>query len=201
MTVARPRLSAGERRAALIEAALQVFSARSYRGATTAEIAREAGITEPILYRHFSSKRDLYLACLDEAWAQLRDTVEEIVAREPDPGEWPLAVARAVHALRERKVLPTHIWIQALSEAGEDAEIRRHLRRHLRDVHAYFTDLLRRSQAAGGVPPDRDVHAEAWISLGIGLLRSIQDRFGGLLDETDIERIRASRYRWLTGRG
>ena len=41
----------------------------SYSGATTAEIAREAGVSEPILYRHFGSKRDLYLACLDEAWA------------------------------------------------------------------------------------------------------------------------------------
>ena len=36
-----------------------------------AEIAREAGITEPILYRHFGSKRDLYLACLDEAVLRL----------------------------------------------------------------------------------------------------------------------------------
>ncbi|MBA3347526.1 MAG: helix-turn-helix transcriptional regulator, partial [Actinobacteria bacterium] len=35
-----------------------MFAAGSYAGATTAEIAREAGISEPILYRHFSSKRD-----------------------------------------------------------------------------------------------------------------------------------------------
>jgi AcrR family transcriptional regulator len=83
------RLPAAERRQALIEAGLRVFSAGSYSGATTADIAREAGVSEPILYRHFASKRELYLACLEAAWAILRDAVDATVAREPDPsGRW-----------------------------------------------------------------------------------------------------------------
>ena len=49
-----------------------VFATGSYSGATTAEIAREAGISEPILYRHFASKRELYFACLEDAWGSLR---------------------------------------------------------------------------------------------------------------------------------
>ena len=56
------RLPAEERREEIIRAALRVFTATSYAGATTAEIAREAGVTEPILYRHFASKRALWLA-------------------------------------------------------------------------------------------------------------------------------------------
>ncbi len=68
MTQSRVRLTADERRQAVLDTACRVFAVSSYRGATTAEIAREAGITEPILYRHFGSKRDLYLACLEEAW-------------------------------------------------------------------------------------------------------------------------------------
>src|SRR5207244_7371149 len=66
--VASTRLPAAERRQAFLEAALRVFSEGSYRGTTTAEIAREAGVSEPILYRHFPSKRDLYLACIEESW-------------------------------------------------------------------------------------------------------------------------------------
>jgi AcrR family transcriptional regulator len=54
------RLPAAKRRLALIETALKVFSDGSYRGTTTAEIARAAGVSEPILYRHIASKRDLY---------------------------------------------------------------------------------------------------------------------------------------------
>ena len=197
----RVRLGADERRAALMDVALEVFSCRSYRGATTAEIAREAGVTEPILYRHFASKRELFLACLDEVWRRLREAVEDEIAGEPEPSEWVLAVPRAMASLRRRRLAPTELWLQALTEATEDAEIRRHFRRHLREVHDYVADVLRRAQAAGGICAERDVDAEAWVGLGIGLLRSVQDRFGGLLGEDDIAAISTARVRWLTGAG
>ena len=61
------RLPAAERRQAIAEGALRVFASGSYSGATTADIAREVGVSEPIIYRHFGSKRELYLACLDLA--------------------------------------------------------------------------------------------------------------------------------------
>jgi AcrR family transcriptional regulator len=198
-TTAKTRLAAAERRAALVDAALRVFASGSYSGATTAEIAREAGVSEPILYRHFASKRDLYIACLEETWSRLRAAVEEIVANEPDPSEWPLAFARAKHALQGKRHVPAHIWIQALSVAGNDPEVRRYLRRHIREAHAYVAELLTRAQDAGGVPLDRDPSAEAWIGLGIGLLRSVQDRLGGILGEDDFTAITDSRRRWLTG--
>ena len=67
---------ADERRRAIVDAALRVFAGGSYSGSTTAEIAREAGISEPILYRHFASKRDLYLACLEAAWGAMRAALE-----------------------------------------------------------------------------------------------------------------------------
>ena len=67
-SAAAPRLTAAARRLELIQTALRVFTEGSYRGTTTAEIARAAGISEPILYRHFASKRDLYLAALDYVW-------------------------------------------------------------------------------------------------------------------------------------
>ena len=83
MTQTRLRLTADARRQAVLDTACRIFSGSSYRGATTAEIAREAGISEPILYRHFGSKRDLYLACLDEAWDSFRAEAEEAVATNP----------------------------------------------------------------------------------------------------------------------
>src|SRR5437660_9768664 len=83
MSATRPRLTAVERRQAVLDTACRVFSRTSYRGATTAEIAREAGISEPILYRHFGSKRDLYLACLEEAWDSFRAESEAAIASDP----------------------------------------------------------------------------------------------------------------------
>ena len=66
-------------------------------------------------------------------------------------------------------------------------------------MHDYVAGVLRRAQAAGGIHPDRDVEAEAWVGIGIGLLRSVQDRFGGLLVDEEIDAIAAARVRWLTG--
>ncbi len=196
---ARGRLPAAERRAAVLGAALRVFGEGSYDGATTAEIARAAGVSEPILYRHFGCKRDLYVACLDEMWRRLREEVERVVAAEPDAHEWLFAVPKAVLVLREHGVHPNQLWIQALSEAGEDAEIRRYLRKHLREVHRFVADLYTRAQAAGAMLPDRDPDAEAWIGLSIGLLRSVQDRLGGLLTPDDFTAILNARRKSLLG--
>jgi len=197
MTAARARLPAAERRAALLETALRVFAAGSYRGVTTAEIAREAGVTEPILYRHFSSKRDLYLACIDSAWEGMRAVWANIVDTQP-PAEWFHLMARSLLEARQGEGPLANLWIQALAEAGDDDEIRAHLRRHLRGVHDFLADTIVRAQAAGAVLPERDPVAEAWVFMSLGLLGSIGRRLGGLA-EKDFPRIRAARREWMLG--
>jgi AcrR family transcriptional regulator len=189
----RLRLPAAERRAAIVDAALQVFGERSYGRATTAEIARAAGVSEPILYRHFTSKRDLYIACLEAMSGRLQATAESIIASEPDPREWTFAIPRALDLLRKSAIYPSQMWIQALGEAGEDAELARYLRRHMREMHDFAAGIIRRAQEAGGVAPDRDPEAEAWIGLAIGLLRSVQARLGGVLTAEDFATISRSR--------
>jgi AcrR family transcriptional regulator len=193
------RLPAAERRQALVDAALRVFSTGSYAGATTSDIAREAGISEPILYRHFPSKRDLYIACLDEVWRQTHEKIEAKLAEMGD-AEAVKAVAMTMLAMRSQKVLPTNLWIQALTEAGEDPEIRKYLRRHIKALHDFIAEIVRRAQAAGAVPVDRDADAEAWIFLAGGLLLSVADRLGGILDQETFLAIAGSRHRWLTER-
>lgn len=194
------RLPAAERRQALVETALRVFSEGSYRGATTAEIARAAGVSEPILYRHFASKRDLYFACIDEAWERLRALWEETIASEPDPAKWMQVMAKSYICLRDAKsaVVVSDLWMQAVVEAGDDAEVRKFLKRHMREVHDYMADVIREVQAAGVINPARDADAEAWISLAGGLLGTIGRRVG-LLKDSDFESIRASRREWMTG--
>jgi AcrR family transcriptional regulator len=191
------RLPAAQRRQALIATALRVFSEGSYRGTTTAEIAREAGVSEPILYRHFDSKRELYLACIDESWRRLRTVWEDAVADSKTPQEWLPAMAEAVFALKETKHLVAELWMQAVVEAGDDAEVRRFLRRHMRVVHGYVADVIRRCQEAGAVNADRDADAEAWIFISGTLLGTIGRRLGGLLSEADFDRIRAARKAWM----
>lgn len=190
------RLPAAERRHLLIEAALRVFCEGSYAGATTAQIAREAGVSEPILYRHFASKRELYFACLGEAWHRIRERIEtKIDELGPELG-WQ---AIGPSTMREMKVVLPSLWMQAITEAGEDPTIRRHVRGHMREVHDFFTDVLRRVQEQGGIHPDRHPDTEAWIFIAGSLLVSVADRLGGPLKAEDFEAIKSERLRWLTG--
>jgi AcrR family transcriptional regulator len=190
------RLSAPDRRQAVLDAALEVFSEGSYAGATTAQIAREAGISEPILYRHFGSKKELYFACLDEAWAGLRDS---LVAKMDEVGAVEAWRELGPSTMRRLKAVVPNLWMQAVTEAGEDPEIRRFVRKHMREVHDFFADTLRRLQEAGGIPADRDPSAEAWIFVGGSLLATVADRLGGLLTDDDFAAIKAQRWRWLSG--
>src|SRR5437867_2626543 len=117
------RLPAAERRRALVDTDLRVFAEGSYRGTTTAEIAREAGVTEPILYRHFASKRELYLAVLQSAWDEIRTEWDRIVSEtDPATGWIPQMSKVALSAPGCRAVL-ADLWVQSLSEAYDDPEI------------------------------------------------------------------------------
>lgn len=67
------RMPRDERRAQLLASALEVFVNNGYHGAAMDEIADTAKVSKPVLYQHFPSKRDLYLALLDNHLASLTD--------------------------------------------------------------------------------------------------------------------------------
>jgi TetR/AcrR family transcriptional regulator len=193
------RLSGPERRQAVVETACRVFAKSSYRGSTTAQIARETGVTEPVLYRHFASKRELYLACLDAVWERVRALWENALEQEPDPANWLRTISKAY--LEERgagRIVLVDLWIQALTEAADDPEIRRALRAQLREVHKFVADVIRRAQDAGGLVAERDPDAEAWIFISLGLLSTIDRRLGNLVGD-EFDDIVASRRAWMTG--
>ena len=192
------RLPAEERRAALLGTACRLFSEGSYRGTTTADIAREAGVTEPVLYRHFHSKRELYLACLESAWAGAREMWDEALAAEPDPGLWIATMGRAFIQSEAERPLISHLWVQAIAEGSEDEAIGAYMTAHMREVHGYAADVIRRAQAAGGIDLERDPDAEAWIFIALGLLTMVDRVLGGVMRECWPE-IRRSRLRWMTG--
>jgi AcrR family transcriptional regulator len=62
----RRRLTAEERRAGILDAALAVFSARGYHASSIDDIAREAGISKALIYEHFDSKQGLYGDLLEQ---------------------------------------------------------------------------------------------------------------------------------------
>src|SRR5215203_1998041 len=70
-TGAGHRLSADERRAEVVEAAVKAFGSSGLHGTSTDEIARLAGVSQPYLFRLFGTKRDLFLAALERMFGRL----------------------------------------------------------------------------------------------------------------------------------
>jgi AcrR family transcriptional regulator len=74
------RLPAPARREQILDVSVQVFARRGFHSASMNDVAEAAGVTKPVLYQHFESKQDLYLALLDEAGARLRAAITTSVA-------------------------------------------------------------------------------------------------------------------------
>src|SRR5438067_535324 len=106
------------------------------------------------------------------------------------------AIGKGHVSVRSAKFQLAELWVQALSDASEDPELRRHLRRHMREVHDFVADLIRRGQAQGAIAAERDADSEAWIMLAGGILGMVGRRVG-LLDDKELMAIRAARLSWL----
>ena len=81
------RLPAPRRRRQLLDVALRVFAARGYHATSMNDLAETAGVTKPVLYQHFRSKRALYLELLEDVGGRLRDTITKATAEADGPRE------------------------------------------------------------------------------------------------------------------
>jgi AcrR family transcriptional regulator len=79
------RLTAEQRRQQLFAVALELFAQRGYRPTTMDDIAERAGVTKPLLYQHFSSKRALYLELVDSIAQDLLSAIRRAVLRAEGP--------------------------------------------------------------------------------------------------------------------
>ncbi len=85
MQAASRRLTAEQRRHQLFAVALELFAQRGYRATTMDDIAEAAGVTKPLLYQHFSSKRALYLELVDSIARDMLTAIGRAVMRADGP--------------------------------------------------------------------------------------------------------------------
>jgi AcrR family transcriptional regulator len=82
-----PRLPAARRRRQLLDTARAVFAERGFHSTAMNDIAEAAGVTKPVLYQHFTSKRDLYREVLEDVGGRLEETIAKAAAGAPGPRE------------------------------------------------------------------------------------------------------------------
>ncbi len=77
----KTRMTGTERRDAIVAASIRLFAEHGFRGTTTRQLAREVGVTEPVLYQHFRDKRDLYRAIIESKASEGHERFERRMRR------------------------------------------------------------------------------------------------------------------------
>src|SRR5687767_11219068 len=129
------RKSAEVRREEILAVALEHFAEGGYHGTSTEVIAKQAGISQPYLFRLFRTKRELFLACNDRACEKVLDAFRRAAAEAPE-GERLHAMGHAyvTELLPDRHAIL--MLMQAYAAAGADPKIQEHVRRRYGDVVA-----------------------------------------------------------------
>jgi AcrR family transcriptional regulator len=150
------RMSAEERREEILAVAIEHFAAGGYHGTSTEVIAKEAGISQPYLFRLFHTKRELFLACGDRACEKVLEAFRRAAASAPGGDE--------LHAMGKAyidELLPDRhailMLMQGYAAAGADPAIREHVRRQYGVVVAEVAEL-------SGAAPD-----EVWSFFATGM--------------------------------
>ena len=164
------RLSAPARREQLLDVALAVFAESGYHDTSMNDVAERAGVTKPVLYQHFESKRELYQALLDEVGARLLGAISAATSGTVDGREQTELGFRAYF----RWVAEDHDAFQLLYGGGSrrDEEFSRAVRRVTAEAAAAIAPLI----AADIDDEHRLTLAHALVGLAEGASRRLVER-------------------------
>ena len=159
----KARLPRDERRAILLSAALEVFTAAGYHSAAMDEIADRAGVSKPVLYQHFPSKLDLYLAVLDTHIDSLVFAIQRAIQSTPDNAKRVQATIAAYFDFIEAEGEAFRLLFE--SDMNVEPAVRERLNRMTYDCAAAVSAVI---------SLDTGLPQEAAMLLGVGLIGSAQ---------------------------
>jgi AcrR family transcriptional regulator len=137
------RLTAEDRRQQILDVAFGLFASKGYEGATTREIAEEAGINEALLFRHFSSKENLYWTMIEEVCQARgrRERIQSVLDGNGTDFEVFQGIAREILARTPRdRQLTRLLWFTALENHELSA---RFFRTFIADYYEMLANYIR----------------------------------------------------------
>ena len=171
------RLTAEERRKHVLRSAITAFGKSNYRATRMSDIAAEAGVSEAMLYKHFESKKVMFLSILENVSRRTATTIEKGFEEEPDA----LKLLRRLlityyNQIQEHPNL-LKLHFQAVSEIDDDE-----IGARIKDDHEVYVqsikELIRKGLAQGTVRKDIEIDPIAWLFNGIGILISMMVLLG-----------------------
>jgi AcrR family transcriptional regulator len=152
-----------ERRELILHSAKHVFARSTYAESSTGELAGESKVTEPMLYKHFGSKKGLFLAVLREFGTQFFGQLQERISRRAEQDLLD-ALSHIVDDYRDTvKADPEiqRLLFQAVIESG-DPEIAHCISDHNRKVYTFIRQLVERAISLGYLNPTANPDAATW---------------------------------------
>jgi len=146
------RMAAEDRRQQILEVAVKLFSQKGFRGTTTKEIALAAGVNEAIIFRHFTTKSDLYAAIIDgKAGSANVKAVQNAIKEAVDSGgdDRKLFESVAFHLLEfhEHDDTAMRLLLYSALEGHELAEMI--FRNHISKAQRQLADYVKRRISEG----------------------------------------------------
>jgi len=163
-------MKAAERRVQLLEVARRVFGTSGFHAVSMEAVAKEAGVTKPILYDHFSSKKDLYLALIDADLAVLHDSVRQALDSPIGNRERIRASFEAYFDFVDEEADGFRLLMQ--ETVGAERDFRERVEKVREQILSEVADLIVR-ESRGNL--DR-VHAETVAAALIGMVETVAQR-------------------------
>jgi len=148
----------------ILTAAIRAFSEVGYAGATTAGIARAAGVTQPLVHHHFGSKDGLWRAAVDRVFSQVPSMSAPMDGVSPRDAVG-VVVERFVRFVAAH---PEATRITAREGAAPSPRLDYLLKQYLHAPFREVVDLVRAAQQAGVVTPDVRPELVLFLVLGAG---------------------------------
>jgi AcrR family transcriptional regulator len=188
------RLPAARRRKQLLDVALEVFAVRGFHPTSMNDLAEAAGVTKPVLYQHFGSKRELYLELLEDVGGRLREAIAKATSEAAGPRE---QVERGFAAYF-RFVAEHQAAFQVLFGGGtrRDEEFATHARRVEENIADFIATLI---DVEGLDPNARRLLAHGIVGLAEGAGRHWLHE--GLQGDPDALAARIAELAWAGLRG
>jgi len=163
----RPRLTGDQRRALIVQNAVELFSRKGFRGTTTRELAMASGISEPVLYQHFETKRALYEAILEAKSSEYEPRLEEELRGLSESGDNRAYFAKVANLLLDfylNDARYVRLLMFSSLEGGELAELF-----YDRHVTVFYQELTRhlKNQMDQGVLRNDDPLVAARLFAGM----------------------------------
>ena len=158
---ATARMRKPDRKRQLMHHAKQLFVTLGYQHTTTDKIAQAAGVTEPVLYRHFDSKKTLFIEVLDDIREATIHRWESDTAKIADPLERLNSIVELYLGSTLHHALDFHIMHRSLVET-DDEDIAASLRTFYLDSERMLAKVIGEGQASGAFRKDLDPRVGAW---------------------------------------